>query len=109
MASISLGNQTFIGTQQLYDRNGHRVSYSATWQKRKSHTAREQRIAILQGFTMVATFDLADGATQAWFSTAAILFSGATVQDIHDDDRIEYSQGYNRGIDWRDMAATTDD
>lgn len=44
---------------------------------------------------------------EAWASIAEVLFSGARVLDQHADDRVEYAQGYSRGIDWRDMAQTT--
>jgi len=44
---------------------------------------------------------------EAWASIAEVLFSGATVRDIHLADRIAYDTGYSRGIDWRDMANST--
>ena len=44
---------------------------------------------------------------EAWASIAEVLFSGATVRDIHVADRVEYDTGYSRGIDWRDMANST--
>ncbi len=47
------------------------------------------------------------GRSAPWESVAEVLFSGATVRDIHGADRIEYDTGYSRGIDWRDMAQST--
>lgn len=44
---------------------------------------------------------------EAWASIAEILFSGATVRDIHVDDRVEYQPGYSHGVDWRDMTQST--
>lgn len=41
---------------------------------------------------------------EAWMSIAEVLFSGATVRDIHVADRVEYAEGYSRGVDWRDMS-----
>ena len=42
-----------------------------------------------------------------WASIADVLFSGATVKDVHIGDRVEYSPGYNKGVDWRDMSEST--
>lgn len=44
---------------------------------------------------------------ESWASIADVLFSGATVRDIHTGDRVEYSPGYNKGVDWRDMTQST--
>lgn len=42
-----------------------------------------------------------------WYSIAEVLFSGASVRDIHVADRVEYTTGYTRAIDWRDMSEST--
>lgn len=44
---------------------------------------------------------------EPWANTASVLFSGATVRDVHVSDRIEYTEGYTKGIDWRDMTQST--
>ena len=44
---------------------------------------------------------------EAWSSVADVLFSGATVRDVHVADRVVYSPGYSRGVDWRDMSQST--
>ena len=44
---------------------------------------------------------------EPWAWIAEVLFSGATVRDIHVADRVEYTPWYNRGIDWRDMTQST--
>lgn len=41
---------------------------------------------------------------EPWAGVAEVLFSGATVRDIHEADRVEYQSNYSRGVDWRDMA-----
>lgn len=44
------------------------------------------------------------GGREAWASIADIFFSGSTTSDIHVADRVEYSTGYEKAVDWRDMA-----
>lgn len=39
-----------------------------------------------------------------WASVAEVLFSGATVREDSENDRIQYADRYSKGIDWRDMA-----
>lgn len=44
---------------------------------------------------------------EPWASTAGVFFSGSSVRDILVADRIDYSPGYSKGVDWRDMANST--
>ena len=104
--AISLGTQEFVG-------NGNftiaMVTELATQLLGKDVTVTIQgtNVAVLQGGSMVATFDLAQGTTQPWFAIAALLLSGATSQDVHNEDRVDYVDGYTHGVDWRDMSQTT--
>lgn len=44
---------------------------------------------------------------EPWAPAAAVLFSDSTILNTSMADRVEYSPGYNRGVDWRDMSQTT--
>lgn len=44
---------------------------------------------------------------EAWSSIADVFFSGAVVRDVHVADRVDYTEGYSHGVDWRDMAEST--
>lgn len=46
-------------------------------------------------------------AREPWAAAATALFAGASVHANHGTDRITYTPGYSRGIDWRDMAQST--
>ncbi len=44
---------------------------------------------------------------EPWAPAAAVLFSDSTILNTSVADRVEYSPGYNRGVDWRDMTEST--
>lgn len=46
-------------------------------------------------------------ASAPWSPAAAVLFSDSEILDTSVADRVEYSPGYERGVDWRDMAFST--
>lgn len=106
MASVSLGNQKFVGTANFPI---GMVQQLATQLLGKNVTAdfSQNTLTISQGGTQLVSVDLSGSAREVWASIADVLFSGAAVSDIGIVDRVEYVQGYSRGIDWRDMAQST--
>lgn len=106
MASVSLGNQKFIGnsnfpiamvTGLLTQLTGKNVT--------ASHSGNV--VVISQGGTELVRFDLSTTGREVWATILDVLMAGATVSDIGVADRIQYSAGYSAGIDWRDMAQST--
>lgn len=106
MARITLGDTQFQGTDNFPEAMVEGLNASLT-SKNLQLSQSGTNIAITQGTTPVGTFDLQSGGREVWAALGDVLFSGASVSDIHVDDRVSYQEGYSLGIDWRDMSPTT--
>ena len=106
MAAISLGTDQYVGVGN-FPQGMVKALVADLVSKNITLTVQGPNVVVMQGGAPVGTFDLRDGGEEVWASLAAVLFAGASVQDVHTADRIVYSEGYSRAIDWRDMSQST--